>query len=49
MLLVSRPVTDALERTVPIRRANFVPIGTESVASVLVLPRCPTRLADVYK
>ena len=49
MLLVGRAVTNALERTISIRRARFVPVGTDSVASVLVLPGCPTRLTHAYK
>ena len=49
MLLVSRTVADALERTVSIRGARVMPIGTDSVISVLVLPGCSARLADIYK
>jgi hypothetical protein len=49
MLLVGWAVTDALKRAVSIRRAGLVRIGTDSIFSLFVLPRCPTRLADIYK
>jgi hypothetical protein len=49
MLFSSGAVTDALERTVAIRRSRLVLVGTDNVLSVFVLSGCPARLADVYK
>jgi hypothetical protein len=49
MLFSSRTVTDALERTISIRRTGFVLIGTGDSSSIFVLPGCPARLADIYK
>ena len=49
MLLVGRTVANALERAISIRRARFVPIGTDCIVSVFVLLGCPAWLADIYK
>jgi hypothetical protein len=48
MLFLSRAIADALESAIDIRRARLMRIRTDFFA-VFVLPRCPARLADIYK
>ena len=49
MLFFSRTVADALQRAITIGRAWLILIGTDKFISFFILPRRPTRLADIDK